>query len=112
MSLLVPHGRPEQFAGCNARLPMLTNLLPELLQLFLQNVLQLPVSIELCNAKQEVLERLHASVCVLDLWMVLQAIAPLCLVLDGHNYTLHGLKTLSCKHKRSEWKAEADSMCG
>lgn len=74
---------------------MLPHLLPELLQLFLQNVLKLPVSIELCDAKQEVLERLHASVCVLHFWMVLQAIELLCLVLYGHNHALHCLQTLS-----------------
>lgn len=74
---------------------MLPHLLSQLLQLFLQDIFKLPVSIELGNAKQEVLERLHASVCVLHFWMVLQAIELLCLVLYGHNHALHRLQTLS-----------------
>jgi hypothetical protein len=34
-------------------------------------------------------ESLHASVCMLHLWMVLQAVVSLSLVLNGYNDTLN-----------------------
>lgn len=34
------------------------------------------------------LQGVHATVCMLDLWMVLQAVVPLSLVLYGYNDTL------------------------
>ena len=73
---------------------LLVHLLSKLLQLFLQDVFQLPVSIQLCNAKEEVLERFHASVCVLHFWVVLEAVVPPCLVFYGHNHPLHKCKVV------------------
>lgn len=84
-------------------LQLLAHLLSKLLQLLLQNVFQFPVSFQLCNAKQEVLERFHASVCVLHFWMILEAVVPVCLVFYGNNDTLHSCKIV---------KRAGHSKCG
>ena len=60
-------GSADESTGCCG----MTCLSAELLQLLFQNILQLPVRLELGNAKQEVLDSLHTPVCVLDFRMVL-----------------------------------------